>query len=401
MRQLSLALVAAFSATLGVRPADAQQRYQTLGPNECVNCHDHQTERQWYEKLEIPEVRKLFPEKGANAGHINSLKQLETPKSNEYAKAIGLKDKYQLNGACVRCHATVFAGDANAGVSCESCHGPSSGYVKVHQTKGAYEQSLKVGMTPLIGNLQAWAQQCTGCHVMDDPALIAAGHPDGNDFDLGKKYGPVSLHFKKKYSAADLTTVGRGRVQALIAKRGGGAAAPAPPAPVPAPPAPAVVPVAPAPVAVAPAAPPPPAPIPAGPPPPAPRVASSPVPSPPPVLPPPAAAPPAALPPAAPVAPVAAPQAAPALTPAVGAASGLPASLPAAVALLQGRLIAALTALLQRGEAAPVRWSTPAPVLAPYAGPDAELLQLQREAIALALEALGSAPADPAAPPRP
>jgi len=391
MRPLPLALAAAISATLVVRPVEAQQRYQTLGPNECVNCHDHQTERQWYEKLEIPEVRKLFPEKGANAGHINSLKQLETPKSNEYAKAIGLKDKYQLDGACVKCHATVFAGDANAGVSCESCHGPSSGYVKVHQTKGAYEQSLKVGMTPLIGNLQAWAQQCTGCHVMDNPALIAAGHPDGNDFDLGKKYVPVSLHFKKKYSAADLTTIGRGQVQALIAKRGGGAAAPA------------AAPVAPAPVAIAPAAPSP-APVAVAPPPPAPPV---PAPVPPPPAMPPAAPPVAAVPPAVSLPPGAVPpppaaSAVPAAPPARSlAASGLPASLPAAVALLQGRLIAVLTELLQRGEAAPVRWSTPAPVLAPYAGPDAELLQLQREAIALALEALGSAPADPAAPPRP
>lgn len=237
----------------------AQQRYQTLGPNECLNCHDHAAEKQWYEKQEIPEVRKLFPDKGANAGHINAMKQLETGKSNDFAKAIGLKDKYDLKGACVACHTTVFAGDANAGVSCESCHGPSSGYLKPHQTKDAYEQSVKVGMINLVGNLQAWAQQCTSCHVMDNQKLIDAGHPPGDDFDLGKRYVPVSLHFKKKYSATDVSAIGRPETEAIVRKRRGGAlpaVAVAPPPPVvnAAPPSAAAVVPAPA-IAPAPAAP--------------------------------------------------------------------------------------------------------------------------------------------------
>jgi hypothetical protein len=77
----------------------------------------------------------------------------------------------------------------------------------------------------------------------------------------------------------------------------------------------------------------------------------------------------------------------------------VPSSLSAALALVQGRLVTALTDLLQRGAAAPVRTSTPDVALAPYNGPDAALLQLQREAIALALEALGTAPPAPAAAP--
>ena len=181
----------------GSRSAVAQSRFQYVGPNECLNCHDHEAEKQWYEKQEIPEVRKLFPAKGSNAGHINALKQLEGSKSNDFAKAIGLKDKYDLNGSCVKCHGTVFKGDANAGVSCESCHGPASGYLKSHQTKGAYTASLAVGMIDLVGKVPAWVQQCTNCHVVDDQKLIAAGHPSGDDFDLGMKYGPVALHFKK------------------------------------------------------------------------------------------------------------------------------------------------------------------------------------------------------------
>ena len=116
---------------------------------------------------------------------------------------------------------------ATRNVGCESCHGPASGYVKSHQTKGAYTASLSVGMIDLVGKVPAWVQQCTSCHVVDDQKLIAAGHPSGDDFDLGMKYSPVALHFKKKYSAADVSGIGRQMVAAVVAKRRGGAAAPA------------------------------------------------------------------------------------------------------------------------------------------------------------------------------
>src|ERR1043166_6552586 len=220
----------------------APTRDQTLGPSECINCHDHQDDRAWYEKKEMPEVRKLFPDRGDKAGHINSLKQLDDKKGDAWAAAIGVKDKYEAKSACVRCHATVFQGEANAGVSCESCHGPSSGYLKPHQTKGAYEQSVALGMAKLLGNIQGWADQCTSCHVMDDPRLVKAGHPSGNDFDLGVKFQPVSLHFKKKYSSTDVAAIGRAQVQAILARRSrdasGGPPAPGPVA-TPPPPTPA------------------------------------------------------------------------------------------------------------------------------------------------------------------
>src|SRR4029077_18352443 len=89
---------------LSPRGAGAQQKATFLGPNECINCHDHQEERQWYEKKEAPSVRELFPVGGDKGGHINSLKQLDAAKGDPWAAAIGLKDKYDPNGACVRCH---------------------------------------------------------------------------------------------------------------------------------------------------------------------------------------------------------------------------------------------------------------------------------------------------------
>jgi hypothetical protein len=84
-------------------------------------------------------------------------------------------------------------------------------------------------------------------------------------------------------------------------------------------------------------------------------------------------------------------------TPPAGAAGGLARSPAALVAAVQGRAIELLTSLLQRGGVTPMRLTTPAP--STYAGPDADLLQLQREALQLALIALGAAPTAPAAAP--
>jgi hypothetical protein len=237
---------------LSSAPMALAQKGQMLGPNECLNCHDHAAEREWYEKKEIPEVRRLFPSRDSKAGHINALNQLEASKSDEFAKAIGLADKYDANGKCVACHATVYRGDANAGVSCESCHGPGSNYLKPHQTKGSYDLAVsQFGMTRLIGNIQGWTQQCTNCHIMDDDRLIKAGHPSGDDFDLSKKYVPVSLHFKKTYTAAEVDAIAKPQRNAIMALRRSGfvaeseAAAASEPAPAPAAPPAAAAPVAP------------------------------------------------------------------------------------------------------------------------------------------------------------
>ena len=59
------------------------------------------------------------------------------------------------------------------------------------------------------------------------------------------------------------------------------------------------------------------------------------------------------------------------------------------------RLIAALTDLLQRGVSAPMTIKARSPLASKYSGPDAALLQLQADAIALALEAFGTAPVQP------
>ena len=98
-------------------------RAQTVvGPSKCTACHDHDRQTAKWQKEE--------PAQYKDKAHYNTRKQLDGAKAGTYAKAIGLADPYDVKGSCVTCHATVFRGDANAGVSCESCHGPASGYLE-------------------------------------------------------------------------------------------------------------------------------------------------------------------------------------------------------------------------------------------------------------------------------
>jgi hypothetical protein len=187
------------------------QKPQMLGPNQCVNCHDHDPEKLWWEKQDGPPP----------SGHINALNQMETPKSQQFAKAIGLADAYDVKGTCVRCHATVWKGDANAGVSCESCHGPGSAYLEPHKEKGSYAKSVTLGMSDVVGKPQTWVQVCMGCHVMDDKKLVAAGHPSGENFDIAKAFPIVSKHFKKAPEASTVITLGTAARTVLIAQRDG------------------------------------------------------------------------------------------------------------------------------------------------------------------------------------
>lgn len=380
----SVLITVAVAVLATSRHTEARQAPQYVGPGQCLNCHDHQREAQWYQTGEMAKVADLFKDRGKQAGHLNSDKQLDEPKSKDYAAAIGLKDPYDPKGACVQCHGTVFANEMNAGVSCEKCHGPASKYISIHQTKGNYAAAVSAGMIDFQGKPKVWAQQCISCHVLPNDATGAAlrkqGHRSGDDFDLPVKYVPVSLHFKSRsYSAAEVAAVWN-----ELRPKPGAAAAPPPAAPPPAP-APVTPPAAAPPPAVT-APPPVTPPARAVTPPPAPPPAARGKATPPPAAPPvpiPAPIPePVAAAPVAPPPPVAAPPPAP--------LSALPPG--ASLAEIQGRLIAALTALIAQGNKVPARLDSPVRVV-PYRGPDAALLELQQEAIALALQVLGQPPA--------
>lgn len=372
-------------------PALALRAQTVVGPSKCVTCHDHDRQTTQWQKTEPAQLK--------GKAHFNTLKQLDDPKAQAYARAIGLADPYDVKGDCVKCHATVFRGDANAGVSCESCHGPASGYLEPHQPKGAYAQALATGLRDLRDKPAAIARVCVDCHVTPDKRLAAAGHPTGEGWDAGTAL-PKLVHWTRGYNYAQVSAAGKAvaatRLSGLRGAAPARAAAAAPAAPgAPAPVAAAAAATAPA-SGVA-AAPwdwnqpvrqlpadyvPEPLPAPAAASAAAPRAARRP---PPPVE---AAVPPSLAEDGA--IPQRTPGIAGALTAAIETQPPAPASAaaasPAGAAELRGRGLRLVEKLLRAGARAP---AAPAPAKpGEFTGPDSELLRLQDEVLVLAIEAL-------------
>jgi len=403
-----LARVALVLPSLVLLAPLAWAQYTFTGPSKCVSCHDHDRQATKWQKEE--------PAQFLAKAHFNTRKQLEGPKATAFAKAIGQADPYDLKGSCVKCHATVFRGDANAGVSCESCHGASSGYLDVHQTKGAYQKSTALGMRDLREKPAVIAQLCVNCHVTTDKRLGAAGHPVGDRFDAGLNLQKI-VHWNTAYNFALVSSAGRTAIASRLGSVGGpppvATATPAPAASAPAPKTPSGVKTPPSvvPPASEPAkgpgppatpAPPtsPPAPwdwdqpirplpadyVPEAPPPvEAPSLGSAPRQPPRPAPPPrPSIAEDSPLPRSVPGLPDAT---TPALAPAPAAPSPpTPPSPELRVSELKGKGASVLERLLRQGARAPDLPPPAKPV--EFAGPDSELLRLQDEVLALALEAL-------------
>jgi hypothetical protein len=407
--------LAGVALTLGLSATAAAQA-TNVGRGKCVDCHDHKDEKDW-----------ALTRDGDGKGkqHINAFNQLEDPKAAKFAAALGV-DPYDPKSTCVKCHATVLRGEPVDGITCESCHGPGSQYLVPHQTKGAYQQAVGLGMKDVVKKPQAWARDCLTCHVLGayegDAKIAAAGHPTGDDFDLSRKYVNVALHFTSKYTANEVLAAGGNLRTQLLAKLKGTSApaTPSPATPVAANPPvapPPTTPAAPKPTPGPTATPPSVTPTPTAPAPPTPSVPAATAtgttaakPAPPPVTPAqrPISAPPPGL-PAAPPAAVPTPAPATAVTTEATVAAPdpmamapeptLPTTPAGIVAAVQGRIAALLDRLLGAGVSAPVQ-VTPPQRKTVYRGPDADLLRLQEEVIALALEALGNKPAPKTPPPQ-
>jgi len=126
--------------------------------------------------------------------HSGSLDLLSSPRANQIAEIYGIDPaaKDVGNNICASCHATVVSGDEAFAVfdpvSCESCHGPSSGYEDPHERgDGA---GFDHGMARLK-DAEVRAETCARCHYITDERLLASGHPTGEDKDIVAAMGSI------------------------------------------------------------------------------------------------------------------------------------------------------------------------------------------------------------------
>ncbi|MEJ2593839.1 MAG: multiheme c-type cytochrome [bacterium] len=137
-------LIASFLIFLGGNALQAQE-YDYIGAAKCKVCHNKASTGAQY---------KIWLE-GPHANAMNSL-------SAEEAK----------DPKCIKCHATAGHADPNfiaglkmdEGVSCESCHGPGSGY-KSNTVMKSREKSLEKGL------ILPTEEVCVKCHNEESPTF--------------------------------------------------------------------------------------------------------------------------------------------------------------------------------------------------------------------------------------
>ena len=195
-----------------------QAQQQTLGPGSCGlgqnNCHFNDNE--WWKnddhKVTVQSIYDALPQ-------YEKMAELT---------GVGAKNLFRGDNMCMKCHGTVISGqekkETDNGVSCESCHGPGSGYKDPHSEgdpklgdqRPGYIKGLQLGMRELA-NLDKRAEACVSCHYINDEKLLRAGHPPGNTFNYAKGIRQVSQHWGKQVGAADTDN---GPFQKAMQKRG-------------------------------------------------------------------------------------------------------------------------------------------------------------------------------------
>jgi hypothetical protein len=202
----------------------AQAAPHYVGPQACLECHKAES-AVW-----------------ENTKHAKSFRELhKAPKVKEILSAVGGDSNPRKNTLCVQCHYTLEQADesataaAKSSVSCESCHGAASGWVKVHNDYGGtgvtreaepaahkterIKKSIEAGMRR-PDTFYDLAANCLACHSLArsgvDGATIGkmleAGHPINPDYELVKysqgtvrhRFYPPKVDVNAEMTAAEL-----------------------------------------------------------------------------------------------------------------------------------------------------------------------------------------------------
>ncbi len=201
LRWLPVVLIS-FAVLLLASPAAAQPYFK--GVKVCMECHEAEY-KVWKETKHFKSFRDAHREP----------KDKKKPSPKKILKAVGGSKNMKKNETCSLCHYTMEQKDADAkavaksGTSCESCHGPSSDYLEIHDNYGGKDvekeqetpqhKAMRIKKSTEAGLI--WptmkfdvAANCMFCHGLANPDLkpellakmLDAGHPINPDFELVK-----------------------------------------------------------------------------------------------------------------------------------------------------------------------------------------------------------------------
>jgi hypothetical protein len=140
--------------------------------------------------------------------HSRAYQALTGEVGERMARILKLEAPAEKSQKCLVCHAlSVRPEDLGRpfeiaeGVSCESCHGPASGWLGGHTVSDwTHQQSVDKGMTETRNVIQR-TEKCLECHLGSkakfvDHEMMAAGHPDLY-FELDSFSAVMPRHWKQ------------------------------------------------------------------------------------------------------------------------------------------------------------------------------------------------------------
>jgi hypothetical protein len=153
---------------------------KVLGPASCAECHPNEVEA-W-----------------KTSKHFKSLHLVHrTPEAAQIVAKLGLQPM-KTEATCMACHYLSKSGPAGpqiaAAVACESCHGASDDWIKIHgdygvgakkETETAEHRATRRAESVIGGlidaqNIYGLGQNCYGCHAGHDEKLVnVGGHTPG------------------------------------------------------------------------------------------------------------------------------------------------------------------------------------------------------------------------------
>lgn len=185
-------------------PADRQSPAagSYTGPGSCAasSCHGSVRPVAGSRILQTEYTTWVVQDKHAKATEV-----LSNAVSTRMAKLLGI-GRPDAEQKCLTCHALDAPAQQRAksytaeGVSCETCHGPASGWLGPHTTRAwTHAQSVAAGMYD-TKDLVRRTEKCASCHIGGadksvDHEMIAAGHPD-LVFDLEAFSAAMPRHWR-------------------------------------------------------------------------------------------------------------------------------------------------------------------------------------------------------------
>lgn len=177
------------------QPADAQENRtrqpgQFLGVATCAGSTCHGRAEGNGEVVRQDEIATWQEPSSASGAHSRAYASLGSNRGRQIAASMGIGPATSA-AQCLGCHSTNVAPAKKGprfiqadGVGCESCHGPSGGWLASHYAKPATHQSnINNGLIP-TDRPQVRAGVCLDCHYGSKESgqfvtheMMAAGHP--------------------------------------------------------------------------------------------------------------------------------------------------------------------------------------------------------------------------------